>query len=76
MSAETETRIGNLLNSSQSQGVSSNDASGASGQGVKQLSADKNITKLVTTLEIDSTKEKLNIELKEKQEKMKVPFQY
>ncbi|XP_015900441.3 DExH-box ATP-dependent RNA helicase DExH1 isoform X2 [Ziziphus jujuba] len=71
MSAETETRIGNLLNSSQSQGVSSNDASGASGQGVKQLSADKNITKLVTTLEIDSTKEKLNIELKEKQEKMK-----
>lgn len=76
MSTETETRIGNLLNSSQSQGASTNNASEASGQGGKQRLADRNVTKLGTTLETDSNKEKLSLELKEKQETMKVQFQY
>lgn len=76
MSTETETRIGNLLSSSQSQGVSTHKASEVSGQGGKQLLADRNVTKLITTLEIDSNKEKLSLELKEKHEKMKVHFQY
>lgn len=76
MSSETETRIGNLLNSSQSQGVSTDDGSGASSQGVKQLSADRNMIKLVPTLELDSTKEKLSLELKEKQEKLKVILKF
>lgn len=76
MSTETETRIGNLLNSSQSRGVSSSNASGASSQGGKQLSADRNVTKLVSTSENELTKEKLSLELKEKQEKMKVHFQH
>ncbi|PQM36435.1 hypothetical protein Pyn_25344 [Prunus yedoensis var. nudiflora] len=74
MSTETADRVGSLLRSSQSQGeVSVNVASG-SGQGSKQTSASVNASKPVSQLEPDTVKEKekLSLQLKERQEKMKV----
>lgn len=74
MSTETADRVGSLLCSSQSQGeVSANVASG-SRQGSKQTSASINASKPVSQLEPDTVKEKekLSLQLKERQEKMKV----
>ncbi|KAL6273302.1 hypothetical protein ACE6H2_023994 [Prunus campanulata] len=74
MSTETADRVGSLLRGSQSQGeVSVNVASG-SGQGSKQTSASVNASKPVSQLEPDTVKEKekLSLQLKERQEKMKV----
>ncbi|KDP36104.1 hypothetical protein JCGZ_08748 [Jatropha curcas] len=72
MSAETERRVGNLLNSSQSQRAApANDfGAAASSQGDKQPSAGVKIMKPVPDLETDSTKEKLSIELKQRQDKI------
>lgn len=73
MTTEIERRVGNLLDSSQSQAsVSASSSLEVSAQRTKQLSDDGDITQPVSALEIDSTKEKLSLELKEKQDKMKV----
>ncbi|XP_062112415.1 DExH-box ATP-dependent RNA helicase DExH1 isoform X1 [Humulus lupulus] len=75
MTTEIERRVGNLLDNSQSQvGVPKNSSleptSSTTQRGI-QSSADGDMTQLVSTLETDSTREKLSLELKEKQEKMK-----
>ncbi|XP_065855874.1 DExH-box ATP-dependent RNA helicase DExH1 isoform X2 [Euphorbia lathyris] len=69
MSSETERRVGKLLNSSQ-RAAPANGSVGTSGQANKQSSADPNIMKPVSMLETDSAKEKLNVELKQKQDKI------
>ncbi|KAL5545697.1 hypothetical protein UlMin_005384 [Ulmus minor] len=69
MSTEIERRVGNLLESSESQGVSVNNSLGTSAQRGKQSTPDGNIVQPVPVL--DSAKEKRNLELKEKQEKTK-----
>ncbi|XP_059668649.1 DExH-box ATP-dependent RNA helicase DExH1 isoform X1 [Cornus florida] len=68
MSTETERRVGNLLDSSQGT-VSDDNLPSASSQGPKQSSRDVNITKPIPMLE--NCKERLNTELKQRQERMK-----
>ncbi|KAE8125212.1 hypothetical protein FH972_020045 [Carpinus fangiana] len=72
MSSDIERRVGSLLNSSGSQGaVPVNDSSMTPIQGGKEPSAGSNIRKPGSSLEIDSAKEKLSLELKQRQENMK-----
>ncbi|KAJ4831890.1 hypothetical protein Tsubulata_022306 [Turnera subulata] len=69
MSRETEKRVGNLLGSSKG-GEPAKDSGSASSQGAKQSTpSEKNLMKSVSTVEADSSKEKLSIELKQRQEK-------
>ncbi|XP_057999659.1 DExH-box ATP-dependent RNA helicase DExH1 isoform X2 [Hevea brasiliensis] len=68
MSTETERRVGNLLNSSQRAAPA--DSAAASGQADRQPSSGLKITKPISTSEPDSAKEKLSIELKQRQDKM------
>ncbi|OAY40762.1 DExH-box ATP-dependent RNA helicase DExH1 isoform X2 [Manihot esculenta] len=68
MSRETERRVGNLLSSSQRAAPAIDSA--ASGQGDRQPSNGLKITKPVSTLESSSAKEKLSIELKQRQDKL------
>lgn len=79
MSTETAERVGSLLHSSQAQGskhTSGNVSSVASGsgQGNKQTPVSEMTTKPSSRLELDTVKEKekLSLQLKESQEKMKV----
>ncbi|PON63124.1 ATP-dependent RNA helicase DHX [Parasponia andersonii] len=75
MTAEIERRVGNLLDNSQSRvGVRENSstvATGTTDQRGEQSPADGDITGPFSTREIDFTKEKLSVALKEKQDKMK-----
>lgn len=71
MSMETARRVENLLDSSQSQGVFVNGSCETSSQRGKQSSSNVNIIDPISML-IDSNKEKLNLEVKKKQEKIKV----
>ncbi|OWM79027.1 hypothetical protein CDL15_Pgr003198 [Punica granatum] len=70
MSSETERLVGRLLDSSQGS-VTISSTSTSSAQGVKQPSPDGNMSRSVSALEINPDKDKLNRELKERQEKMK-----
>lgn len=73
MSTETERRVGNLLVSSQETvPVPVHGSSAVSSQVVQPSSSGGNITTSVSKLEIDTSKEGLSVELKQKQEKMKV----
>lgn len=73
MSSDIERRVGSLLNSSESQGVVPvNDSSVTPSQGGRKSSAGGNSSKPDSLLEIDSAKEKLSLELKQKQDKIKV----
>ncbi|XP_075638582.1 DExH-box ATP-dependent RNA helicase DExH1 isoform X2 [Castanea sativa] len=75
MSTEIERRVGNLLNSSESQGaLTSIDSSVAPSQGGKRKpsSSGVNIIQPDSLSEIDSAKDNLSLELKQRQEKMKV----
>ena len=71
MTTEIERRVGNLLDSSQSRAGVSGTSSETSAQRGKQASAGV-ITQPVSALEFDSTNGKFSLELKEKQDKMKV----
>lgn len=71
MSMETERRLENLLGSSAGT-VSVDNSASASTQGSKQTSRGADITKPSSVLEIDTAKERLSVQLKERQEKMKV----
>lgn len=71
MSTETERRVGGLLKNSQGL-ISNNDSGTTSSVGNKASSIGTKVTDPVSNLGNDSAKEKLNIELKQKQEKMKV----
>lgn len=71
MSTETERIVGNLLNSSQGP-VTVNDSGVSSVKGAKQSSFSVEVANPVDTSDMDSAKEKLSVELKERQEKMKV----
>ncbi|KAK3227028.1 hypothetical protein Dsin_006890 [Dipteronia sinensis] len=70
MSTETERIVGNLLNSSQGP-VTVNDSGVSSVKGAKQSSLSVEVANPVDTSDMDSSKEKLSVELKERQEKMK-----
>ncbi|XP_021892464.1 DExH-box ATP-dependent RNA helicase DExH1 isoform X2 [Carica papaya] len=70
MSTETERRVGGLLKNSQGL-ISNNDSGTTSSVGNKASSIGTKVTDPVSNLGNDSAKEKLNIELKQKQEKMK-----
>ena len=74
MSTEIERRVGNLLNSSSQGAVTSQNSSVAPSQGGKgkPSSSGINIIKPDSFSEIDSAKENLSLELKQRQEKMKV----
>lgn len=76
MTTEIERRVGNLLDNSESRvrvpEISSSEATEATVQRGNQSSADGDINQPVFTQETDSTKEKLSLELKVKQDKMKV----
>lgn len=74
MSTETERRVGNLLDSSQ-RVAHSNDSGVKSGQGARQSSSCVKIIEPVSTMETNSAKEKLGIELKQRQDKIKVDNQ-
>ncbi|XP_050227826.1 DExH-box ATP-dependent RNA helicase DExH1 isoform X2 [Mercurialis annua] len=69
MSTETERRVGNLLNSTQ-RAVPENDSGASSNQGEKQPLAGPRIIKPVSTTEKDSAKEKLSVEIKQRQDKI------
>ena len=71
MSTETERRVGNLLDSLQ-EAVAVDGPSAVSSQGVEPSSSGASITSSVSNLEIDTAKEGLSVELKQKQEKTKV----
>ncbi|KAB1201160.1 ATP-dependent RNA helicase DHX36 [Morella rubra] len=72
MSSDIERRVGSLLNSSESQGVVPvSDSSVTPSQGGRKSSAGGNSSKPESLLEIDSAKEKLSLELKQKQDKIK-----
>lgn len=76
MTTEMERRVGNLLDRSNSRvGAPENRSSEARAQRGKQSSDDGDVAQPVSTPEIDSKKEKLSFELKEKQDKMKVQIQ-
>ncbi|KAK0584564.1 hypothetical protein LWI29_015260 [Acer saccharum] len=70
MSTETERIVGNLLNSSQGP-VTVNDSGVSSVKGAKQSSLSVEVANPVDTSDMDSAKEKLSVELKERQAKMK-----
>ncbi|KAF8397984.1 hypothetical protein HHK36_016910 [Tetracentron sinense] len=70
MSTETERRVGNLLASSRG-AVPVDETSGASSQWEKQSSLTLNISKSGSVLEVDTAKERFNVELKHRQEKIK-----
>ncbi|KAK9290674.1 hypothetical protein L1049_008847 [Liquidambar formosana] len=70
MSTETARRVGNLLNTSGG-AVPVDDSPSASSHGAKQSLCGVNTTNSVSTLEIDTAKEKLSAELKHRQEKLK-----
>lgn len=73
MSSDIERRVGSLLNSSESQGaVPVNDYSITPIQRGKKSTAGSNIRKPDSLLDIDSAKEKCSLELKQRQENMKV----
>lgn len=71
MSTETERRLGDLLDSSQGTMDVSNSSS-TSSRTTKGSSCVAESVKPVKVLESDAAKEKLNLELKRRQEKMKV----
>ena len=71
MSTEIERRVGNLLGSSK--GTDSVDNSpGTSSQRAKKLMSGVDSPKPDPVFEIDADKERLSVELKDRQEKMKV----
>ncbi|KAI7996155.1 DExH-box ATP-dependent RNA helicase DExH1 [Camellia lanceoleosa] len=70
MSTEIERKVGNLLDSSKGT-VSVDNVPGASSQIAKQSVPDVDILQPVSVLEIDAGNERLSVELKERQEKMK-----
>ncbi|KAJ8754471.1 hypothetical protein K2173_005632 [Erythroxylum novogranatense] len=70
MSTEIERRVGNLLDSSK-QAESSNDPGGGPRQGPKQPSLSLQVKQPVPTLGKDSDDEKLSVELKQRQDKLK-----
>ncbi|KAK1563118.1 hypothetical protein Q3G72_022613 [Acer saccharum] len=70
MSTETERIVGNLLNSSQGP-VTVNDSGVSSVKGAKQSPLSVEVANPVDTSDMDSAKEKLSVELKERQAKMK-----
>lgn len=75
MSTEIERRVGNLLNNSQ--GSSSVNNSGvAPDQGGKQVPPNVKVANPVSVEYTDANKEKLNFELKERQEKLMVYVQF
>ncbi|TXG58128.1 hypothetical protein EZV62_015957 [Acer yangbiense] len=67
---QTERIVGNLLNSSQGP-VTVNDSGVSSVKGAKQSSLSVEVANPVDTSDMDSAKEKLSVELKERQAKMK-----
>lgn len=71
MSKETERRVGNLLNSSQGK-APVNDSDVASNQGAKQSLPNAKVANTVSTSESDLEKEIFSVQLKERQEKLKV----
>jgi ATP-dependent RNA helicase DHX36 len=71
MSKETEKRLENLLESSSGTNEYVNNSASTSSQRAKQISAVTGETKSVSSSQIDTAKEKLSYQLKEKQEKMK-----
>ncbi|GMP98569.1 hypothetical protein CsSME_00046401 [Camellia sinensis var. sinensis] len=70
MSTEIERKVGNLLDSSKGT-VSVDNVPGASSQIAKQSVPNVDILQPVSVLEIDTGNERLSVELKERQEKMK-----
>ncbi|XP_015577824.1 DExH-box ATP-dependent RNA helicase DExH1 isoform X2 [Ricinus communis] len=68
MSTETEKRVKNLLNCTQRE-APVNDSGASSGQGDNRSSTGPKITKPVSTIETDSAKEKLSLELKQRRDK-------
>ncbi|KAG7961525.1 hypothetical protein I3843_09G021600 [Carya illinoinensis] len=73
MSSDIERRVGSLLNSSESQqAVPINDSSGTPARAGNKSSAGGNVGKSDSLLDIDSAKEKFSLELKQRQENMKV----
>ncbi|XP_052199353.1 DExH-box ATP-dependent RNA helicase DExH1 isoform X2 [Diospyros lotus] len=70
MTTDIERRVGSLLNSSKG-AVSADNFPSASSQGSKQVVHGVDITKTESSFETDIDKERLNLELKERQEKMK-----
>lgn len=71
MSSEVEKKVGNFLNNSK--GIESVDkSSSASHQGAKQFSPDVHIVNPVSMSEMETDKEKLSVELKLRQESLKV----
>ncbi|XP_028087894.1 DExH-box ATP-dependent RNA helicase DExH1 isoform X2 [Camellia sinensis] len=70
MSTEIERKVGNLLDSSKGS-VSVDNVPGASSQIAKQSVPNVDILQPVSVLEIDTGNERLSVELKERQEKMK-----
>jgi len=71
MPTEIERRVGNLLNSSQ-KAAAGNESNATSSQGGKHASLGGKIVKPASMLETDAAKEKQSIELKQKQDKLKV----
>ncbi|KAF5473948.1 hypothetical protein F2P56_005894 [Juglans regia] len=72
MSSDIERRVGSLLNSSESQqAVPVNDSSGTPARASNKSSAGGNVRKSDSLLDMDSAKEKLSLELKQRQENMK-----
>ncbi|KAH7854237.1 hypothetical protein Vadar_011602 [Vaccinium darrowii] len=70
MSTETEKRVGNLLGSSKGK-VPTDNSPNASSQSSKQSVPGVDISKPVPVLVTDASKERVSLELKERQEKMK-----
>ncbi|KAH7853834.1 hypothetical protein Vadar_007145 [Vaccinium darrowii] len=70
MSTETEKRVGNLLGSSKGE-VPIDNSPNASSQSSKQSVPGVDISKPVPVLVTDASKERVSLELKERQEKMK-----
>lgn len=71
MSTEIEERVGNLLSSSNGTNLVENNSSSSSGAATSQ-SQNMDLNKRASVPEIDTVSEKLNIELKQKQDKMRV----
>lgn len=71
MSTEIEERVGNLLSSSQD-AVSAGTSSSTSGTSAKLLSKAVETTKPKLSIEDDIATKRLNVELKQKQEKTRV----
>lgn len=71
MSTDIERKVGNLLNSS-TVNVPVETSSSTSGETVKVTANRLEEGRPLSVLEIDSSSEKHNIELKERQEKMRV----